>query len=73
MGERRKFFTFCDFALVQNTIAPSTTRYHIATRWMLPSAFSEASDRVRCCRKNASISSSDILTCARRFTPLPIR
>ena len=46
VGLRRRFATFCDFALVSNAISPSRKPYHIATMWMVPSALSDANDIV---------------------------
>ena len=71
-GLRRRFATFCDFALVSNAISPSRKPYHIATRWMLPSALIDASDIVCLPRRNSAISSSVIWILSRCLTPLPI-
>ena len=72
VGLRRRFCTFCDFALVSKAISPSRNPYHIATRWMVPSAFSDANDIVCFPRRNSAISSSVIRILPRWLTPFPI-
>ena len=72
VGLRRRFLTFCDFALVSNAISPSRNPYHIATRWMVPSPLIDAKEIVCFPWRNSSISSSDILIWSRCLTPLPI-
>ena len=49
---------FCDLDLVSNQISPSMIPYHIATRWMLPSAPVVARVAVRLRATNSAISAS---------------
>src|SRR6185312_3569738 len=72
VGLRRRFLTFCDFALVSNASSPSRNPYHIATRWIVPSPLIDAREIVCFPWRNASISSSDILIWSRCLTPFPI-
>ena len=60
-SSRLRFWTFWDLALVSNQIWPSTTAYHMATRWGWPVGPIVAMVQVRL-RSMKAVTSSSVMT-----------
>src|SRR3974390_2526776 len=69
---RRRFTAFCDLALVSMAMLPSRKPDHMATGWIDPSWLSVHMVIARRSWRKASISSGDMVTRSRCFTPSPI-